>query len=134
MIVVDTNLIGYLYLASPRAAQAEATFRKDPDWAAPLLWRSELQNVLAGYIRKEQLTLAEAERIMEAAAGLLAGREYAVPPRAVLSLVPASTCSAYDCEFVALAEELKVPLVTVDREILEQFPDRAVSLDSFLQD
>ena len=30
MIVVDTNLIGYLYLTSDRSSRAEQAFRKDP--------------------------------------------------------------------------------------------------------
>ena len=37
-----------------------------------------------------------------------------------------SHCSAYDCEFVALALELEVPLVTADRQLLRSFPRIAV--------
>jgi len=40
----------------------------------------------------------------------------------VLDLVASSTCTAYDCEFVALARELAVPLVTTDKQILRDFP------------
>jgi len=49
MIVTDTNLIGYLFLTSAHSMLAERVFQKDPVWAAPLLWRSELRNVLALY-------------------------------------------------------------------------------------
>lgn len=56
MIVVDTNIIGYLFLASPRSTEAEQAFLKDPQWAAPILWRSELRNVLGLYIRKQVLS------------------------------------------------------------------------------
>jgi predicted nucleic acid-binding protein len=45
----------------------------------------------------------------------------------VLSLAAQSGCSAYDCEFVALAQDLRVPLVTTDRQILKAFPTVAVS-------
>jgi len=131
MIVVDTNLIGYLFLSSEGSLLAEAVLIKDMDWVAPLLWRSELRNVLAYYLRKNLLTLSEAYQIMEETIHMMRGREYQVTSLHVLNLVETSSCSAYDCEFVALAQELQVPLVTADKQILAQFPDTAVSLDQF---
>ena len=132
MIVVDTNIIGYLYLTSERSSQAEAALFKDPSWAAPLLWRSEFRNVLALYIRQKSVSLEDASRIMEEATTLMQGNEYEIASFQVLSLVARSTCSAYDCEFVALARDLDVPMITVDKQILAQFPDCAVSLDKFI--
>ncbi len=131
MIVVDTNVIGYLYLSSPYSEQVERVLLKDTEWAAPLLWRSELRNVLALYLRKGWLSLEDAVRIMDEAVRLMAGREYAVDSLQVLALVEESTCSAYDCEFVALARDLGVPLVTVDKQILRDFPRDAVSPEAF---
>lgn len=134
MIVVDTNIIGYLYLSSPRSAQAEKALLKDAMWAAPLLWRSELRNVLAQYIRKDLLAFEDAVRVMNEATRLMSGREYAVDSLSVLQLVRQSTCSAYDCEFVALAQALGVKLVTVDKQILRDFPGIAISLAAFVED
>jgi predicted nucleic acid-binding protein len=132
MIVVDTNIIASLYLSSERSQQAELAFQKDFHWAAPLLWRSELRSVLAGYIRNERLNLTDAQQIMESAASLMRDHEYEVASHRVLSLVAGSTCSAYDCEFIALAEDLNTQLVTADQQILEQFPDLSISLDEFI--
>jgi predicted nucleic acid-binding protein len=132
MIVVDTNLIGYLFLAGERSSQVDRAFLKDPLWVAPLLWRSELRNVLALYLRKQYLNLEETQQIMTEAEQLMREREFAVASHQVLRLVADSTCSAFDCEFVALAKDLNVPLLTVDRKVLEQFPDTAVSLEQFL--
>jgi len=39
-----------------------------------------------------------------------------------------SDCSAYDCEFMALAMKLDTRLVTVDKKLLRAFPKRAVGL------
>ncbi|NIS82658.1 MAG: PIN domain-containing protein [Anaerolineales bacterium] len=132
MIVVDTNIIGYLYLSGERSAQAESAYLKDPNWAAPLLWRNEFRNVLALYLRRDIFSLTDAMAMMNAASNLMTGREYQVPSFPVLELASKSTCSAYDCEFVALAKELKVPLITVDHQILFEFPSIAVYLDDFI--
>lgn len=42
-----------------------------------------------------------------------------------------SGCSPYDCEFVALAQDLEVPLVTNDLQIHKAFQTIAVSPLSF---
>jgi len=131
VIVVDTNVIGYLYLASAHSSQAEQALLRDPLWAAPLPWRSELRNVLALYIRRAFLSLHDSHQIMDEAESLLRGREYHVSSREVLGLAAASGCSAYDCEFVTLARDLAVPLVTVDAQILGHFPSVAVSPEAF---
>lgn len=132
MIVVDTNVIGYLYLEGQYGSLAERVWIKDSEWVAPSLWRSELRNVLALYLRKRWLTLKESLEIMAAATGMMEGREYEADSSDVLHLVTQSKCSAYDCEFVAVAQELRVPLVTADKQILRDFPSLALSLTSFV--
>jgi predicted nucleic acid-binding protein len=132
MIVVDTNLIGALFLQSARSEQAEQALLKDPHWAAPLLWRSELCNVLTKYVRKGLLSLADALQILEKAIELMQDGEYQVNALQVLGLAAKSKCSAYDCEFVALAQALEIRLVTLDRQILSQFPALTISLEDFV--
>lgn len=131
MIVVDTNVIAYLLLPGDQTAAARAALRRDPVWAAPLLWRSELRNVLATAMRQGHLGLADALEVMELAAELVAGREFEVESAAVLRLAAGSRCSAYDCEFVALARDLRVTLVTADQQLLAEFAPTAVSLAVF---
>ena len=132
MIVVDTNIIGYLYLSSDRSDQAEKALLIDSEWVAPILWRGEFRNVLAIYIQKNILMLEDAVRIMDEATLLMQGGEYESVSLQVLQLVGESTCSAYDCEFVALARDLNVRLLTVDKQILKQFPNEAISLDEYV--
>ena len=62
---------------------------------------------------------------------LMHGEEYQVDPGRVIKLIDSSNCSAYDCEFIALAQHLDIPLVTSDKQILDEFPDTAVSIESF---
>lgn len=122
MIVVDTNVLAYLWLPGERTKAAERLLRKDPDWNAPLLWRSEFRNVLAGCLRRGDLSLDTALQIADGAEGQMRGREFTVPSAQVLTRVDESDCSAYDCEFVALADELGVSLVTSDEKLLKTFP------------
>lgn len=132
MIVVDTNVIAYLYLNSAHSDLSERLLVADPYWAAPRLWRSEFRNVLALYLRKDILSLDEVLVIVDQAERLVSDREYEVPSMQVMQLVSASVCSAYDCEFVALAQYLGVPLATQDRMLLKSFPETARTIRDVL--
>jgi predicted nucleic acid-binding protein len=129
VIVVDSNVIAYCWLNGERTALAHRLRRRDPDWHAPVLWRSELRNILTGYRRDGSLDASQTRRIMAAAEAGLAGREHYLPSARVFTVTEQSRLSAYDAEFVALAEILGAPLVTEDRAILAAFPDIATSLE-----
>jgi predicted nucleic acid-binding protein len=128
VIVVNTNIVAYLYLPTEFTHHAETLLERDPDWAAPLLWRSDFRNILAAYMRRRLLTFDAATSLQAEAESLLAGAEHEVASRQVLELVRDSDCSAYDCEFVACAISLGVRLVTMDARILKAFPRVAVKL------
>lgn len=132
MIVADTNVIAYLMLPSPHTALAERLFRADPDWITPILWRSEMRNVLALYLRKSLITLEYAVSLQAEAEALLQGKEYEVGERDVLTLAGQSSCSAYDCEFVALAQSFDITLVTTNGKVVNAFPGTTASLRDFV--
>ena len=131
MIVADNSVLVYFWLPGAFAEWAEAAKAQDGIWAAPVLWRAEFRNVLAGYLRRKLLTEAEANAAFLNAQKDLGAQEFTVPTERILKLVLASDCTAYDCEYVALAQDLGVPLVTADRQILREFPKTAVSLEKF---
>lgn len=131
MIVVDNSVLVYFWLPSEFAGLAEAAKAQDDIWAAPILWRAEFRNVLAGYLRRKTLTEAEANAAYLNVQKDLGANEYSVPTERVIKLVLASDCTAYDCEYVALALDLGVPLVTADKQVLKAFPKIAVSLANF---
>ena len=130
MIVVDSNVVAYLYLPGEYTAHAEALLKQEPEWAAPVLWHSEFRNILAGYLRRRTLTFQQACNLQNEAEHLLAEAEFEVDSAAVLALVRDSDCSAYDCEFIALAIKLNTKLVTMDKKLLKAFPERAVALNA----
>ncbi len=131
MIVVDTNTIAYLYLPTPGTPNVERLLELDSSWVAPLLWRSEFRNILALYVRKDIVDLTTACQIQDKAEALMAGGEYEIDSLSVLSAAQQSGCSAYDCEFVALAKNLGKPLITADKKLLRAFPDVAMTVKAF---
>jgi predicted nucleic acid-binding protein len=122
VIVVDANVLIYLWLKESYADTAAALLSADPHWIAPLLWRSEFRNVVVGALRRKMISRETALAAVDGAEHQMDGNERLVDSRDVLRLAAQSRCSAYDCEYVALAEAAGVPLVTNDAQILKEFP------------
>ena len=110
MIAADTNLLVYLKIRSDQTTLVEQVLAKDPDWRAPLLWWSEFRSALASNMRAGRITYEHALDAMESAEQMMLPNEHAVNSTAALRLISQSNRSAYDCEFVALARHLNVPL------------------------
>lgn len=132
MIVADTNLIVYLFITGDQTELAQKVLDKDPYWIVPPLWRSEFRNVLASYIRRG-ITLVQAEQVMQNAMQTLEKRQVVPSEDEIFDLIANSSCTAYDCEFVALARQLNINLVTADKQLLREFSDCTISLEEFVK-
>ena len=132
MIAVDTNLLVYLWLRSDKTGVSEKIHHCDPLWVAPFLWRSEFRNVVALYIRRGVSFELGLESI-ENAENQMKGNELLVNSEEVMQLVRESGCTAYDCEFVHVAQIKSVPLVTFDTQILRKFPHIAIDPLKFIE-
>lgn len=133
MIVADTNVIAAVYLTTVESPLVERIIDSDSEWIAPRLWRSEFRNVLALYIRRELLELADAILVMARTQEFMRGGEYDVHSSPVLRLAQTSGCTAYDCEFVALALDRGVQLLTFDQQLLSRFAETAISPEDYLR-
>ena len=132
MIVSDTNLLVHYLLNGTEHEQATQIRKLDAEWIAPGLWKSEFRSTLSLYLRKQILSFEDIQKAMTAAEQMMTGRSFDVNSMHVLSLVNRSSCSAYDCEFVALAEDFGIPLLTFDNKILSEFPEVAVHPEQFI--
>ena len=130
MIVADTNLIAYLLIDSNFAATAEEVYQKDSHWIAPPLWRSEFRNVLMLYLRKNILSLEEAQEAI-AEAETLMEEELILDSDLILEFAFHTGISAYDAEYVYLANLHQVPLVTGDKKVINSCTC-AISFEDFL--
>jgi len=126
MIVVDTNVIAHLLLATEFQYVCYAVYKKDPEWIAPILWRSEFTNVLAKYMRADLLSPSDANLTMMDALDLMENRDFFTNPSTVIKLLSLSKVSAYDAEFVALALEMGTRLISFDQKLINLFPDVAL--------
>jgi len=129
MIVVDTNVMVYLLTGMGPGEAAARLLVRDPEWTAPPLLLSELRNVMVGLLRRREIPPEDAEGTCQDAEAILGDRVVAVPSGPVLDTALSSGLSAYDAEFVVLARQLGLPLVTGDQAVLRAAPDVAVGLE-----
>ena len=127
-VVVDTNVVAYYWLPGAHTENAVGLRRRTDDWFVPKLWRSEFQNVLGRYLRAGFIGLDQAKALIRSAEAELVDFEREVDSAVVMDLVAASACSAYDCEFVALAISMGIPLVTEDAQVIREFPKVAINM------
>lgn len=80
---------------------------------------------------QREVGYAEALWIADKAEASMRGRERSVSTVDVLKLVQQTRHSAYDCEYVALAEAEGVRLVTGDKAVARLFPTVTVLLEDF---
>lgn len=128
MIVVDTNLLAYAVLPGERTADVLALAGRDAEWIAPAVWRHELRNVLATLMRARRLSLATSLAAFRAAEQLVADAAVEPSTEQCLRVAARGGVSAWDAEFVFVAEALGLPLVTADKKLARAFPGRVVSL------
>ncbi len=105
MIVVESNVLAYPYLPGEFTPAAETL----P--GAPVPWRSESRNILAGYPRRGQPAFGRAHAPQGEAEDLLRDGEQAVDSQRVPELAGDGECSACDCAFVAPATKPGTRLV-----------------------
>jgi|SoimicmetaTmtLMC_FD_k123_699418_1 predicted nucleic acid-binding protein len=132
MIVVDTNLVAYAVLPGERTSDALTLAERDPEWVAPALWRRELRNVLATMMRVRRLPLAHALGAFQAAAELVTDATIEPSTEQCLRLAAQGRVSAWDAEFVFVADSLGLPLVTADKRLVRAFPGRVVPLEDLI--
>lgn len=128
MVLVDTNILAYLLIDDARTAHARTLLARDPDWHSESLSLVELVNVLATIVRVRRLALRSATVILEKAETVLAGGLHSVDHTQALAVAARHGISGYDARFIALANELGVPLITEDAGLRKAVPAMTRSL------
>lgn len=132
MIVVDVNVVAYYFIEGEKTALARQLMSFDPDWRVPSLWRHEYLNVLATYARKGAATQEDTLVLWRRAAEYLKPREHVAGAETALALAIQNPISAYDAQYVALAQHLQTVFVSEDRRLQKAFPSIARGMQVFL--
>jgi len=132
VIVADTNLVSYLLIEGEQTDSVRRVWTKDSAWVLPPLWRSEFLNVLATAHRAGVVSQDQAMLAWQRARALLGASEAEPLGEQVLRIAIERSVSAYDAQFVAVAEQLGIRLVTADKRICDHCPHVALSIEQFL--
>lgn len=132
MIVVDVNVIAYLLIAGKKTAEARAVRELDADWIVPDLWRDEFLNILATYVRHGGTDLQTATALWLSALALFEGKESVVDSMTTLDLAVRHQLSAYDAQYLAVAADYGVRLITEDKAMLRTVPQRCMTMQDFV--
>jgi predicted nucleic acid-binding protein len=128
MIVVDVNIVVYLLTDMPRHGLARQLYQRNSIWVLLPLWRHELLNVLATLTRQEVLERDAAFQVWHRALGLFSHRERQPDMEQALSLSIEQGISSYDAQYVVLARELDILLVSEDKKLQRILPNHVISL------
>ncbi|MDQ6959289.1 MAG: type II toxin-antitoxin system VapC family toxin [Mariprofundaceae bacterium] len=132
MIVVDVNVVAYALIAGEKSDLAAQVWEKDSYWLVPSLWRHEFLNILATSERTGNLDLETCKRVWRSAVTILVEGECEVNMPDALTLAAGLEISAYDAQYLALAEQAQLPLITEDCKLRSSAPETAVSMQAFV--
>ena len=122
MIVVDVNVVAYFFIDGERTAAARMLRSRDPDWRVPTLWRHEFLNILATWSRQGGAAMTDALELWRRTVQLMGPCEQLVNMETALALAFEHNISAYDSQYIALAQQLQTVCVTEDTRLLKKFP------------
>ena len=131
MIVPGFDMIAFFYLEGDLTEKAEALFTIDSEWCVPFLWRTLFRSMLAHAISIHAIDLKHGKKLFISAESFLSGKEYGINDILSLQIQKEKNCSASDAEFIALAEEIDIPLITENVKVKKMFPDRVMSVAEY---
>ncbi|HSI34576.1 MAG TPA: type II toxin-antitoxin system VapC family toxin [Tepidisphaeraceae bacterium] len=132
MIVVDTNVVLAVVVRSDATQAALAARARDPEWIVPRLFVSEgLQSLLKYVVVARSMDRDQALKAFKRATSLVKVGHAEAEPVDVLNTAIRLGLTAYDSEYVAMAELHGLRFVTLDGQVLKAAPGVAVTPTDF---
>lgn len=131
MIVVDAPIVAFLLIEGELTAAARQLYKMDPEWVTPPIINHELLNIL-GAVGRSEGDFAPVGALWKEARGILAPRQQVPDPVRALRLSVESGLSGYEAQYLALAEKLGLPLITVEERLLGVRGERCMTPEEYL--
>jgi predicted nucleic acid-binding protein len=128
MLVIDTNVLGYLFLSGEQTRYARALLEQDPDWRSEAFVITEMTNVLATTMRVRGLSLRDATTVLANAQAVIEAGLNVASHVQVLEVAARKKVTAYDARFLVVASDLGVRLVTEDLKLRRAAPELTQSI------
>ena len=123
-VVVDTNVVAYFLLGTPKfATEAREFWNQADELLAPAVWEAEIANVVWMASRAKVIATHDATAKLGLAArlGILSINNRTLWHGALARSI-SSGVAVYDTLFVELAEREGVALATFDDKVLKAYP------------
>ena len=118
MIVVDASVVAYLLIEGELTDVARELYRVDSDWVTPPILNHEILSILAAVGTEEQSSQS-VEVIWRDVRALLGTRQQVPDPVNSLRLAVEFGISGFDAQYLSLAQQLNLPLITGDARLIE---------------
>jgi predicted nucleic acid-binding protein len=132
MVAVDTNIVVALFIRGRFSNDALKLQRKDSVWRTEPFAVVEFSNVLATYQRGRYLSKAVALERLQLAEEFLSPNYVRVSNQSALELALQYRVSAYDARLLAVADQLRLRLITEDIQLRTAAPALTQSLKEAL--
>ncbi len=132
MIVVDVNILAHYVIKGEHTARVHRVWALDDGWIVPVFWRIEFQSILWKYVRVQAMQEDEAIVLLGQAVDLFSANEQDIAGDTALREAMASGITVYDAQYVALARQLNVLCVTLDKPLQKACPDKVISVQKFI--
>jgi predicted nucleic acid-binding protein len=133
MIVIEANILIYALIECDNSRMIPQLREKDADWRTTGLCLHETLNVLATFQRRGLLTLEQCQELLKSANRFISVAQCEVNIEASLAVAAKYGITGYDAQYVALAQNLAVPLITEDRKLRHAVPGIGVSMQEFIE-
>jgi predicted nucleic acid-binding protein len=132
MIVADASVVTFLFLEGELSGIAREIFMIDSEWITPPILNHEMLNIFAA-VGSVEGNVQGMEELWREARVVLGARQQIPDPQRSLRLAIETGISGYQAQYLALAHQLRLPLLTTDLLLLDLLPKKTCRPEVYME-